>query len=317
MARHACACSPRDGDDPVTFRPVSAFMDVTARSPHQAELAAYLDTLVEQCCTRPGWWVVDEGSRAALWSLPGVEVPSHVVLIETDWSDAALVAGRALMARVHELASELGADELGHTIDSPPVPSQYQEHPAARVALLEATGYELLRDGLRWELASPRAETQDGPLSFRTIAEVGEEAFVDAIAATFAGTPDAELTREVEERGARGAARGYLDDMRSLEHRPEWFELGYDGDDLTGVIMGARNPTSAVIAYVGVVPEHRGRGLAAPLVRRGTQRLAAAGATEIRGDCDRDNVAMVKAFERAGYSHFARRRSYRHGLRRA
>jgi RimJ/RimL family protein N-acetyltransferase len=295
----------------------SEFLQVTAASPHQAELAAYLDTLVAQCCTRPEWWVVDRGSRAALWSLPGVEVPSHVVLIETAWSDADLVAGRALMSRVHELASELGAGELGHTIDSPPVPSQYQEHPEARVALLEATGYELLRDGLRWLLSSPRAEAQDAPLSFRTIAEVGEDAFVDAIAATFAGTADNELTRDIEEHGLREAAHQYLEDHKSLEHRPEWFELGYDGDDLTGVIMGARNPTSAVIAYVGVVPERRGRGLAAPLVRRGTQRLAAAGATEIRGDCDRDNVAMVKAFERAGYSQFARRRSYGHSLRQA
>jgi ribosomal protein S18 acetylase RimI-like enzyme len=293
------------------------FLQVTAGSPHEAQLAASLDTLVEQRCTRPAWWVVDGGSRAALWSLPGIEVPSSVVLIETDWTDADLVAGRALMARVHELASELGADELGHTIDSPPVPPQYQEHPEARVALLEATGYELLRDGLRWLLSSPRAEAQDGPLSFRTIAEVGEEAFVDAIAATFAGTADNELTRDIEERGVREAARQYLEDHESLEYRAEWFELGYEGDELAGVIMGARNPTSAVIAYVGVVPEHRSRGLAAPLVRRGTQRLAAAGATEIRGDCDRENVAMVKAFERAGYAQFARRRSYRHSLRQA
>jgi ribosomal protein S18 acetylase RimI-like enzyme len=287
-------------------------MDVTAGSPHQAELAAYLETLVEQRCTRPEWWVVGGGSRAALWSLPGVEVPSHVVLIETDWSDPQLAAGRALMARVHELASELGAEELGHTIDTPPVPSQYQEHPEARVALLEATGYEILRDGLRWLLSSPSERADPGPLTFRTITDVGEEAFVDAIAATFAGTADNELTRDIKERGLREAARGYLEDHKSLEHRPEWFELGYDGDELAGVIMGARNPTSAVIAYVGVLPEQRGRGLAAPLVRRGTERLAAAGATEIRGDCDRGNVAMVKAFERAGYAQFARRRSFRH-----
>jgi ribosomal protein S18 acetylase RimI-like enzyme len=317
MARHAYARSPRDGDDPVTFERVSAFMDVTAGSPHQAELAAYLDTLVEQRCTRPEWWVVGDRSRAALWSLPGVEVPSHVVLIEADWTDPQLVAGRELMARVHELAASVGADELGHVVDSPPVPSQYQEHPEARVALLEATGYELLRDGLRWLLSSPRAEARDGPLTFRTIADVGEEAFVDAIGATFVGTADDELTRDIEERGPREAARQYLEDHKSLEHRPEWFELGYSGEELAGVIMGARNPTSAVIAYVGVVPEQRGRGLAAPLVRRGTERLAAAGATEIRGDCDRDNVAMVKAFERAGYAQFARRRSYRHSLRQA
>jgi RimJ/RimL family protein N-acetyltransferase len=281
-------------------------------STQEAQRAAYLETLLEQRCTRPEWSVVDGDSRAVLWSLPGAEVPSHVVLVDTDWDDPQLRAGRALMARVHELAAALGADALGHTIDSPPVAPQYQEHPEARVALLEAVGYELLRDGLRWLLTSPSAEAPDGPLSFRTLPEVGDDAFVDAIAATFEGTPDAELARDVEQRGASGAARAYLDDMRSLQHRPEWFELGYDGDDLAGVIMGARNPTSAVIAYVGVVPAQRGRGFAAPLVRRGTEHLAAAGATEIRGDCDRDNVAMAKAFERAGYARFARRRSFRH-----
>jgi ribosomal protein S18 acetylase RimI-like enzyme len=292
----------------------SEFLEVTAGSPHQAELAAYLDTLLEQRCTRPEWWVVDGGSRAALWSLPGADVPSHVVLVETDWADPALAAGRALMARVHELAASLGAEELGHVVDSPPVATQYQEHPEARVALLEAMGYELVRDGLRWLLTSPSAEPGDGPLTFRPLADVGEDAFVDAIAATFEGTPDAELGHDVEEHGAREAAGRYLADHESLDHEPDWFELGFAGEELAGVIMGARNPTSAVIAYVGVVPAQRGRGFAAPLVRRATARLAAAGATEIRGDSDRDNVAMAKAFERAGYAQFARRRSFRRAL---
>lgn len=274
---------------------------------------AYLETLLEQRCTRPEWFVAAGDSRAVLWTLPGGETPSHVVLIETDWGDPHLVAGRALMAGVHELAARLGARELGHTIDSPPVAPQFQDHTEARVALLEAAGYQLVRDGLRWLLADPPTSAE-GPLTFRTLTEVGEAAFVDAIAATFAGTPDSELTLDVERHGAREAARRYLEDHKALEHRPEWFELGYAGDELAGVIMGARNPTSAVIAYVGVVPDQRGRGFAPALVRQGTARLAAAGATEIRGDCDRDNVAMARAFERAGYTQFARRRSFRHKL---
>ena len=293
------------------FSKRAEFLAVTAGSPHQAGFAAYLDTLLDQRCTRPEWWVVDGASRAALWSLPGVDVPSHVVLIETDWADRQLAAGRELMARVHELAATVGADELGHVVDTPPVPTQYQEHPEARVALLEASGYALVRDGLRWLLPSPARDEPDGPLTFRTVSEVGEDAFVDAIAATFEGTADSELTLDIQQRGAREAAREYLEAHKSLEHRPEWFELGYDGDELAGVIMGARNPTSAVIAYVGVVAPQRGRGFAAQLVRRGTARLAAAGATEIRGDCDRGNVAMVRAFERSGYTQFARRRSFR------
>lgn len=100
-----------------------------------------------------------------------------------------------------------------------------------------------------------------------------------------------------------------------MEYLPEWWELAYADDGaLAGVIMAARNPTTAVIAYVGIVPEQRGRGLAAQLVRRGTERLLSGGASEIRGDCDRDNIGMVKAFERAGYETFARRRTYHRTL---
>jgi RimJ/RimL family protein N-acetyltransferase len=279
----------------------------------------YLDTLVAAGCTRPEWWVVRfDGdapvARAALWALPGGVVPTNIVLIETDWADDALAAGRELMTAVHERAVVLGAGSLEHTIDSPAVPAQYQEHPEARVRLLEESGYVLLRDGLRWLLASPTPQ-DESPLRFRSLPEVGEEAFVDAIAASFEGTADSELQHDIADHGVRGAARQYLHDHQALDHRPEWFELGYAEDGaLAGVIMGARNPTSAVIAYVGVVPGQRGRGFAAPLVRRGTERLLAAGAREIRGDCDRENVAMAKAFQRAGYEQFARRRSFRRDM---
>jgi hypothetical protein len=49
-------------------------------------------------------------------------------------------------------------------------------------------------------------------------------------------------------------------------------------------------------------------------VRRGTERLLESGADEIDGDCDLDNVGMVKAFERAGYERIARPRSYRRAI---
>jgi RimJ/RimL family protein N-acetyltransferase len=288
------------------------FLDVTAGSPHQARYAAYLDALVAQGCTHPNWWVVEGTDRAALWALPGQPVPSHIVLMEADWADAA--TGRALLARVHDLAARLGADALQHTVDTPAVAPQYQEDGEARVALLEACGYQPLRDGLRW-LSTGAAPASGDALRFRALPEVGEDAFVEAIAATFAGTPDAELQHDIAHHGARDAAQRYLDDHRALDHRPEWWELGFTPDDaLAGVIMGARNPTSAVIAYVGVVPEQRGRGFAPALVCRATEQLVAAGAGEIRGDCDRENVAMARAFARAGYEQFARRRSFRRDI---
>jgi ribosomal protein S18 acetylase RimI-like enzyme len=296
------------------------FLSVSAGSQYQAQLSEYLESLLEQGFTKPDWCVVglDAGepvSRAAFWAMPGQSVPSDLVLIAVDWSEDDLSAGRALLARLHKLAGELGADHLGHSVDSPPGPPQYQEDEDERIRLLETTGYELLRDGLRWRYAA-QPEAPELSLDFRPLPEVGDAAFLDAFAGTYEGTRDSWITRMIEEHGIRGAAEQDFVDYLELDHQPEWWELAYTEDgELAGVVMAARNPSTAVIAYVGVVPPQRGRGHAPQLVRRGTERLLAAGAVEIRGDCDDDNIGMVKAFERAGYEQFARRRTYRRELR--
>ena len=206
---------------------------------------------------------------------------------------------------------------MSHSVDSPPGAPQYQEHEDARLRLLEETGYGLLRDGLRWRRSgsAEREASQEHALVFRALPEVGEEVFVDAIASSYEGTRDSWLARNVEERGTLGAARTDFGVYQGFEYLPEWWELAYTGDGaLAGVIMPARNPSAAVIAYVGVVPEQRGRGFAAELVRRGTEQLLESGAEEIQGDCDLDNIGMVKGFERAGYEQFARRRTYRRAI---
>jgi ribosomal protein S18 acetylase RimI-like enzyme len=293
---------------------LDTFLAVSAGSRYQPQLEAYLASLLEQGTTRPGWCLVGRRSgapvsRAALWAPPGRAVPTDFVLVDADWDEDGLASAHALQSRLHELARELGADALSHHVDDPPAAPQYQEHAESRIRLLEESGYTLLRDGLRWRFrgkAEPAAS-----LTFRTLAEVGDEAFVAAIASTYEDTRDSWLMRSMQEHGPLGAARADFTDAQEIEHEPEWWELAYtDGGELAGVIMAAKNPSSAVIWYVGVVPEARGRGLATQLVRRGTERLLAAGSDEIRGDCDRDNVGMVKGFERAGYQQFARRRSY-------
>jgi ribosomal protein S18 acetylase RimI-like enzyme len=293
------------------------FLSVSAESQYQEQLQDYLASLLQQGFTKPAWCVVgiaagDPVNRAAFWAMPGHTVPTDLVLIETGDD---LAAGRALLTRMHELAGSLGADQLNHSVDSPPGPPQYQENEEGRIRLLEAAGYELLRDGLRWRYAAQLAAPELS-LDFRPLPEVGEAAFLDAIAATYEGTRDSWLTQNIAERGIRGAAQQDFVDYQEMDHQPEWWELAYtEGRELAGVVMAARNPSTAVIAYVGVVPAQRGRGHAPQLVRRGTERLLDAGADEIRGDCDDDNIGMVKAFERAGYEQFARRRTYRRELR--
>ena len=302
---------------------VEGFLSVSAASPHQPQLREYAHSLLQQGCTRPDWCMLALDAdapvaRAALWALPNEAVPSDVVLIDANWAEPDLSGGHVLLKRIHELAAALGARELQHHVDSPPGPPQYQEGESERVRLLTEAWYELQRDGLRW-LYTASAAAQPPPessLAFRGLPEVGEEVFVEALAATYEGTRDSILTRHIQEHGLLGAARSDFADYQQMEYLPEWWELAYAEDGaLAGVIMSARNPSSAVIGHVGVAPQQRGRGFAVQLVRRGTAQLVAAGAGEIRGDCDRGNVPMVKAFQRAGYEQTARRRSFRCPLR--
>jgi hypothetical protein len=132
-------------------------------------------------------------------------------MIEVDWGEEDLATGQALLEGVHELATDLGAEVLSHSVDGPPSSPQYQEDEEARARLMMSAGYELLRDGLRWRYAgSFREELPAALLDFRPLPEVGEEAFVEALAATYPGTSDAWITRTIEEQGILGAARAHF-----------------------------------------------------------------------------------------------------------
>ncbi len=63
----------------------------------------------------------------------------------------------------------------------------------------------------------------------------------------------------------------------------------------------SRNYQHAAIAFVGVLPGHRGHGYAFELLAEGTHLLVQDGETEIHGDTDTTNAPMAATFERAGY----------------
>jgi GNAT superfamily N-acetyltransferase len=55
------------------------------------------------------------------------------------------------------------------------------------------------------------------------------------------------------------------------------------------------------IYHIGVVPEHRGRGLGRLLLGRATDTLLAHGVWQISTDTAAENNAMVRVFTAAGY----------------
>jgi RimJ/RimL family protein N-acetyltransferase len=302
---------------PIEPHEISVFAGTCGAPDNVRAVQGYLEQMLAGGAMRGDWcFLLENGGtpvgRVALWTLPGSGVPLAVVLLDVPWDAGWSSAGGELLRFARERARAVGATHLGYVLDSPRGWPQWQDHPEERVALLEEAGFVLERETRRFEWPGGAVRPASGErLTYRTLAEVGEDAFVEALAAVSTDSLDQRDREERERQGAAGAARELLAELRRLEYEPAWWELAYGAaGELVGLVMPARNPTFATIGYIGVTPAQRGRGYVDALLARGTATLLGAGATAIRADTDRRNAPMANAFARAGWVEFATRREF-------
>jgi predicted N-acetyltransferase YhbS len=308
---------------PVRAGELDLFVRVAGATDHHREVEHYLKSMFAAGSMRPEWCFVAEEvqgdhplGRVALWTLPGMEEPFALVLLDVPWDGEYMGVGARLLADVLEKARALGAKEIEHVVDDPPMRPQFQHHPERRTELLESVGFAFRRETGRFEWRGGDPPAVPGRLSFRTLEDVGEDAFVEAMIRVSEGTLDREIRGERERLGAQRAAREFFEDARRVEHDPAWWQLAYTPEeDLVGLVMPAEPPGFLTIFYVGVVPGMRGRGYVDDLLATGTATLLEARRREgnekpLRADTDVANGPMAAAFERVGWARFAGRREY-------
>jgi len=308
---------------PVRAGELDLFVRAAGATDHYREVEHYLKSMFAAGSMRSEWCFVAEEvqgdhplGRVALWTLPGTEEPFALVLLDVPWDGEYMGVGARLLADVLEKARALGAKEIEHVVDDPPMRPQFQHHPERRTELLESVGFAFRRETGRFEWRGGGPPAVPGRLSFRTLEDVGEDAFVEAMIRVSEGTLDREIRGERERLGAQRAAREFFEDARRVEHDPAWWRLAYTPEeDLVGLVMPAEPPGFLTIFYVGVVPEMRGRGYVDDLLATGTATLLEARRREgnekpLRADTDVANGPMAAAFERAGWARFAGRREY-------
>ncbi|MBA2781803.1 MAG: GNAT family N-acetyltransferase [Rubrobacteraceae bacterium] len=295
---------------------------VGATPDHRREVEQYLENMFAAGSMRPEWCFVaeEEGEgpvgRVAFWTLPGMEEPFALVLLDVPWDTDYVSGGTRLLEDVLEKARALGAEEIEHVVDDPPMRPQFQHHPQKRVALLEGVGFAFRRETGRFEWRGGEPPAVPGRLSFRTLEEVGEDAFVEAMTEVSEGTLDREIRGERERLGAQRAAREFFEDARRVKHDPAWWRLAYaPNGELVGLVMPAEPPGFLTIFYIGVVPRMRGQGYVDDLLAAGTATLLEArretgNEKPLLADTDVANGPMAAAFERAGWVRFAGRREY-------
>jgi RimJ/RimL family protein N-acetyltransferase len=256
---------------------------------------------------RPEWlWLALRGdrmvARAGWWSRPGDEYPLWLDIFDID---GRIDDGVRLLTAALPTVTRPGATPPDY---SRFLPADWRDHQRTRqsvhdrMAALERAGAKLLVERLRleWRADTPVAGLS-GRLTLRPVRNPAE--LIDLMTLVLDGTLDAHSRDELTRMSARRAAQEhYHDELERYASPHEWWRIATlpDGEPV-GFVIPAHNGYNPIIAYLGVVPAHRGHGYVHDVLAAGTSLLAAQDAPRIRAATDVGNAPMAAAFARAGY----------------
>lgn len=267
---------------------------------------------------RPEWmWVALRGdqllARVAWWGQPGADAPAllDVLDIDDDIPDPGRVdIGEHLLRTA--MAATIPAD------GRPPdyirfVPPDWRENAVTNrsvqdlMSIAERTGARLFVERLRFEWRPETPMPTGRPrLMFRPVED--QEELLVLMTAALEGTLDAHSRADVNQMSARDAAvRQYEDEFAGYSSPRAWWRIATLADGApVGFVIAARNDYNPIIAYIAVLPQHRGHGYIDEILAEGTRVLAEQNVTRIRAATDLGNTPMAAAFRRSGYVNFER-----------
>jgi ribosomal protein S18 acetylase RimI-like enzyme len=92
------------------------------------------------------------------------------------------------------------------------------------------------------------------------------------------------------------------DIQRKLQVNPEWFLVGVLGGHIVATCMAGYEGHRGWINYLAVSPHHRGQGIGRRLMEEAEKNLVAAGCPKINLQVRETNHAVIKFYERIGYT---------------
>ncbi|MFJ8009464.1 GNAT family N-acetyltransferase [Streptomyces fagopyri] len=303
----------------LTVRPITGREELSlfSRLPYllNEELADDLD----RGRRRPdGMWVALLGdrllARAAWWSRPGSSDPLILDILDVDdgLPDAStrVEIGVRLLRAAMPAVVPSGSPLPEYSRFIPPDwrdSADTRRVVEDRMTILERTGARLFVERLRleWRPGSPLPEPS-GRLSFRPLHHDHE--LPALMTEVLDGTLDAHSRHDLTRMSpAATAARHYEDELARYASPKHWWRVAVLPDaEPVGFVVPAHNGYNPIIAYLAVLPQHRGHGYIDDILAEGTRVLAQEGVPRVRASTDLGNVPMANAFRRARYVNFGR-----------
>ena len=185
---------------------------------------------------------------------------------------------------------------------------------AERRDALTAAGLPILQTKRTFAWNEPRPPVEvPTRLSFRTLADIGEGAFLRAVEAQLEGTLDRSVQADIAHTGGKSLAECVREEWEEIgeyfAYEPEWFQMAFDS---AGEAVGYTQPVTypgadrdglkeGSLYHIAVLPAHRGNGYIDDILAQSVATLQRVGVWRVYCDTDSENAPMVGAFERAGF----------------
>lgn len=263
----------------------------------------WLKRLFELQATRPEWsFVVEDAGRylgsVLYFDFGGGDAELAIWGLNLPWERDFLEIGEQLLKDSLEEIQSRPLKRVEFRCDS-----QQRHHQEVR-AVLERAGFQLSQEKECYVLTNLDRAHASSSLVFRTLDEVGEGRFVEAIQQVTVNTLDREDQDEVDTRGAEEAAREYFDLLASIDDDPHRWVLAYDPHGhLVGLVVAQRlSEETGCINYIGVAPEFRGNNYSRDLIIKAGQLITSDEAVErMIAEIDVENFPLARALAALRY----------------
>lgn len=241
----------------------------------------------------------------ALWWGRGETTPSALDALDVlpEVADPRSAAAAMLQGGHADLASPGRASPPPYTIRLAP---NWRDDAAARRAVgwrTEACAAHGLSDELERRQYAWTLEQQIPATSTRVTFRPGsDDEFIELFALAARDSLDVETRRASKTMDDLAQARDDFEFYVSCPGERAWWRVATDTTEVpVGFIVPSATPYNRNVGYLGVLPDHRGKGLVDDLLGEITRIHAEAGADRITATTDLTNLPMAAAFDRGGY----------------
>lgn len=259
--------------------------------------------------SRPSWsFLAQENGRDIGRLVYELDAEPHEIRffgVELPWQADYLAVGKALLTESLKTMAAQGMRRAIRQINSQWKTAEQQQQ------VLESMGFTLRQSKSAFVLTMPETPVVvPDRLTYRSLEEVGEAAFIDAMRQASVHTLDRDDQKAIAGVGLQQMAEEFFATLQNdyWAYQPAWWQLAYAADGaLVGFVQPLvfrENPQEGTIGYIGVVPEQRGHHYVDDLLLKAHRIWQEAGVQKLYSDTDTANFPMIGAFQRAGYKDY-------------